>query len=168
MSKNYPTITKKGRGTQTPTALCYPTLSAPDSRWGQKWVRKTSAPSKTAKKVPDFPIFTGNPAVFGAGCEIRTRDLMITNCNRYKNLAISTPFRPFLLQNQQLVPTVCSTVSAYRFRPVGQLVGQPTFRAESGPDDSNKLPKGSRIWRFEGYIVTLKGREVKVSKTGRL
>ena len=37
MSKIYPAITKKGRGTQTPTALCYPVLSAPKSRWGQKW-----------------------------------------------------------------------------------------------------------------------------------
>ncbi len=39
MSKNYPAITKKGRGTARSTALCYPILSAPDSRWGQKWVR---------------------------------------------------------------------------------------------------------------------------------
>ena len=39
MSKNNPAITKKGRGTPTPTALCSPVLSAPKSRWGQKWVR---------------------------------------------------------------------------------------------------------------------------------
>ncbi len=65
MSKIYPALSKKGRGTQNPTALCYPILSAPDSRWGQKWVRKTFVSTKPAKKVPDFPTFAGNPADFG-------------------------------------------------------------------------------------------------------
>ncbi len=145
MSKNYPAITKKGRGTPTPTALCSPVLSPPDSRWGQKWVRKAASPSKTAKKVPDFPIFSGNPAGIGAGCEIRTRDLMITNCKRHKNSGISKAFRPFSFRNQQLVPAIPSTVSTRTFPPVGQLVGQPTFRAESGLDDSDKsLERGTK------------------------
>ena len=97
--------------------------------------------SETPKKVPDFPIFVGNPAGIGAGCEIRTRDLMITNCNRHKNPGISKAFRPFSLRNQQLVPAIPSTISTREFRAVGQLVGQPTFRAESGLDDSDKLVK---------------------------
>ena len=97
--------------------------------------------TKSAKKVPDFPIFSGNPAGIGAGCEIRTRDLMITNCNRHKNSGISKPFQPFSLRNQQLVPAIHSTVSTHKFRPVGQLVGQPTFRVESGLDDSDNSPK---------------------------
>ncbi len=84
MSKIYPAITKKGRRTESPAALCYPVLSAPESRWGQKWVRKAAVQSKAAKKVPDFPIFSGNPAGNGAGCEIRTRDLMITNQALYR------------------------------------------------------------------------------------
>ena len=145
MSKIYPAITKKGRRTESPAALCYPVLSAPESRWGQKWVRKLTAPTKTAKKVPDFPIFSGNPADIGAGCEIRTRDLMITNCNRYKNPGISKAFCPFSLRNQQLVPAIHSTVSTHKFRAVGQLVGQPAFRAESGLDDSDNSPKRSKI-----------------------
>ena len=147
MSKIYTAITKKGRGTQNSTALCYPILSAPNPRWGQKWVRETPAPAKIAKKVPDFPIFTGNPAGIGAGCEIRTRDLMITNCNRHKNPGISKAFCPFSLRNQQLVPAVRSTVSTHKFRPVGQLVGQ-AFRAESGLDDSDNSPKeGQKAYR---------------------
>ena len=163
MRKNYPAITKKGCGNQNPTALCYPILSAPNSRWGQKWVRKTVTPSKTVKKVPDFPIFSGNPAGIGAGCEIRTRDLMITNCNRHKNPGISKAFRPFSLRNQQLVPAILSTVSTPKFRPVGQLVGQPTFRAESGLDDSGKLQKRREAQRLDVYIVTLNGGKVKPS-----
>ncbi len=144
-SKIYVAISKRGRGTARSTVFYYPTLSAPDSRWGQKWVRKTVTLSKTAKKVPDFPIFSGNPAGFGAGCEIRTRDLMITNCNRHKNSGISKAFRPFSLQNQQLVHAIRPTVSARTFPPVGQLVGQPTFRTESGLDDSDKsLERGTK------------------------
>ena len=66
---------------------------------------------------------------------------MITNCNHYKNPGISKAFRPFSLQNQQLVPAVRSTVSTRKFRAVGQLVGQAAFRAESGLDDSGRLVK---------------------------
>ena len=66
---------------------------------------------------------------------------MITNCNRYKNPGIFKLFGPFSLQNQQLVRAVRSTVSTRKFRAVGQLVGQPTFRAENGLDDSGKLVK---------------------------
>ena len=66
---------------------------------------------------------------------------MITNCNRYNNPGISKAFHPFFLQNQQLVSAIHSTVSTLNFPPVGQVVGQPTFRAESGPDDSGRLVK---------------------------
>ncbi len=164
MSKIYTAITKKGRGNQNPTALCYSVLSARNSRWGQKWVRETGASTKTAKKVPDFPILSGNPAVFGAGCEIRTRDLMITNCNHYKNPGISKAFRPFSLQNQQLVPAICSTVSTPNFPPVGQLVGQPTFRAESGPDDSDKSHERGTKKAFRGLHSNSERQRSQVRK----
>ena len=111
---------------------------------------------------------SGTPpySVFGAGGRIRTPDLLITNCPRHRNPGISKPFQPFPLRNQQLVPAACSTVSTPKFRPVGQLVGQAAFLAESGLDDSDNSPKKARNRRFEGYIVTLNGRKVKVSKTG--
>ena len=79
--------------------------------------------------------------VFGAGGRIRTPDLLITNCFRFINPGISKAFCPFSLRNQQLVHAVRSTVSTRKFRPVGQLVGQPAFRAEIGLDDSDKLVK---------------------------
>ena len=66
---------------------------------------------------------------------------MLTNCNRYKNPGISKAFRPFFLRNQQLVHAIRSIVSTPIFPPVGQLVGQPAFRAESGLNDSDKLMK---------------------------
>ena len=90
---------------------------------------------------------SGTPpySVSGAGGRIRTPDLLITNRFRYKNPGISKAFRPFSLRNQQLVTAVPSTVSTRKFRPVGQLVGQPTFRAESGLDDSDKsLERGTK------------------------
>ena len=142
MSKNYTAITKKGRGMQNPTASCSPTLSAPKSRWGQKWVngRLKSIGGRGARGGPSgFPSNFNSSSTrertspqtgafsCGAGCEIRTRDLMITNCNRHKNPGISKAFRPFSLQNQQLVPAIPSTVSTPKFRPVGQLVGPAHF-----------------------------------------
>ena len=113
---------------------------------------------------------SGTPpySVSGAGGRIRTPDLLITNCPRHRNPTISKPFQPFLLQNQQLVHAVRSTVSTREFRAVGQLVGQPTFRAESGLDNSDNLQKGSENQRLEGYIVTLSGGKVKSSIIGRL
>ena len=164
MSKIYVAISKRGRGTARSTASCSPVLSAPDSRWGQKWVRKTSASTKPAKKVPDFPIFSGNPAGIGAGCEIRTRDLMITNCNRHKNPGISKAFRPFSLRNQQLVSAIHSTVSTLNFPPVGQVVGQPTFRAESGPDDSNKFHERGTKKAFRGLHSNSERQRSQVRK----
>ena len=186
MSKNYTAITKKGRGTHDPTALCCPVLSAPKSRWGQKWVRGRKQrkydiddsdswflhpPISRYNKSLDFVLkieafvveeggfeppkaspadlqsvpfgHSGTPpySVSGAGGRIRTPDLLITNRFRYKNPGISKAFRPFFLRNQQLVHAVCSTVSTRKYRPVGQLVGQPTFHAESGLDDSDNSPK---------------------------
>ena len=113
---------------------------------------------------------SGTPpySVSGAGGRIRTPDLLITNRFRHKNPGISKPFRPFSLQNQQLVPAILSTVSTREFRAVGQLVGQPTFRAESGLDDSDNSPKEVQKRRFDGCIVTLNGRKVKPSIFGRL
>ena len=86
---------------------------------------------------------------------------MLTNRFRYKNPGISKPFQPFSLRNQQLAHAVLSTVSTREFRAVGQVVGQPTFRAESGLDDSDNSPKEGQKRRFDDYIVTLKGRKVK-------
>ena len=108
---------------------------------------------------------SGTPphAIFGAGGRIRTPDLLITNRFRHKNPGISMAFWPFSLQNQQLVPAIHSTVSTHKFRPVGQLVGQPTFRAESGLDDSDNSPKEWQKRRFDGYMVTPKSRKVKPS-----
>ena len=86
---------------------------------------------------------SGTPpyAIFGAGGRIRTPDLLITNCPRRRNPGISKPFQAFSLRNQQHVPAIHSTVSTREFRPVGQLVGQPTFRPKSGLDDSDNSPK---------------------------
>ena len=68
---------------------------------------------------------------------IRTPDPMITNQLQPIILSISKTYRSVSLQNQQLVHAVRSTVSTREFRPVGQLVGQAAFRAESGLDDSD-------------------------------
>ena len=135
---------------------------------GGGWIRTTEGIASRFTVCPLWPLGNSSVCNFGAGGRIRTPDLLITNRFRFKNPGISKAFCPFSLRNQQLVPAIHSTVSTHKFRPVGQLVGQPAFRAESGLDDSDNSSKEVRKRRFDGCIVTLKGRKVKPSIFGRL
>lgn len=92
----------------------YPLIFSPfqtSRRVGQVVGQEKATLPKSYQKTQKHPEIKRFRGVFGAGNVTRTHDLLITKVGKVRKSLVFKAFRRFLLQNQQVVRRLCSTVS---------------------------------------------------------